>query len=125
MIYAILSNNTVVQKLIREPKIVANQQIVYGILPNGTLVRKYRNGTLIRDDTSIEITNIDPKSLINSSNGTYKPQNNMRWHKSTTTLNLPKTTTEMTTRTKMVFYLSNILYFYLSSYLLAPSNHLL
>lgn len=119
VVYAVLSNNTVVRKIIREPKIVADQQIVYGILPNGTLVRKYRNGTLIRDDMSIEITNIDPKSLINAKNDTFKPQNNMRWLKSTTTttnIYLPQTTTEMTTRTKMVFYLSNIIKIILSTY---------
>lgn len=105
VVYAVLANNTVVRKIIKEPKIVADQHIVYGILPNGTLVRKFRNGTVIRDDTSIEITNVDPKSLINAKNDAYKPPiNSMRWLKSTTTKNyLPKTTTE---QTKTVFYLS-------------------
>jgi hypothetical protein len=64
VVYGILPNNTVVRRIIEQEPNIENVLIVYGLLPNGTVVRRYPNGTVVPDRRErIEITNIDPKCL--------------------------------------------------------------
>lgn len=75
VIYGILPNNTVVRKL-PESTSTEDPHVVIGILANNTVVRKYPNGSIIaepkRDSRSFEITNIDPKNLFNPNSDLYK-----------------------------------------------------
>lgn len=97
VIYGILSNNTVIRKYIQHPLTTENPYVIFGILPNKTRVRKYPNGTVVSDDpiTRIEITNIDPTSLTNPNSEFYqKRQQNINQHKtSVPTTNMPITET--------------------------------
>lgn len=104
VVYAILSNNTVIRKTIQERLTTENPYVIYGIFPNNSVVRKFRNGTLVPDDitTHIEITNIDPKSLINANSEFHKQSSETVLEHSAiiSTTNLP-----ITDQTKTVFYL--------------------
>lgn len=104
VVYAILPNNTVIRKIILERLTTENPYVIYGIFPNKSVVRKFRNGTLIPDDTEIriEITNIDPKSLINPNSEFHKksPETTLQNFALPTTTNLL-----LTDQTKTVFYL--------------------
>lgn len=83
-IYGILPNNSVVRKYPedfydeRDESIDSNPDIVYGILSNNTVLRKYPNGTIEidmkRSSRKFEVTNIDPKSLLNPNSDFYLPQ---------------------------------------------------
>ena len=104
VVYAILPNNTVIRKTIQERLTTENPYVIYGIFPNNSVVRKFRNGTLVPDDitTHIEITNIDPKSLINANSEFHKQSSETVLEHSAiiSTTNLP-----ITDQTKTVFYL--------------------
>lgn len=53
VVYGILPNNTVVEKRLKydnTPSTTENGLIVYGIYPNNTVVRKYPNGTIVLDE---------------------------------------------------------------------------
>lgn len=73
VVYGILPNNTVVKKIIDE-NTTENPLIIYGILPNNTVVRKYPNGTIVSGDhnNKLEITDIDPKSLTDPNSDFYQ-----------------------------------------------------
>lgn len=89
-VYGILSNNTVVRRLPEDiydddvnnaenpNRNLSNEQIVYAILGNNTVLRKYPNGTTEidrkRSNRTFEITDIDPKSLLNPNSDFYKQQ---------------------------------------------------
>jgi hypothetical protein len=74
VVYGILPNNTVVKKFIEQELTTENSRVVYGILPNKTVVRKYPNGTIVADRPKIriELTNLDPKSLMDPNSDIYK-----------------------------------------------------
>ena len=73
VVYGILPNNTVIKRIIEQEPDIDNVLIVYGVFPNGTLVRRYPNGTTVPDRRErIEITNIDPKSLEDPNSDIYK-----------------------------------------------------
>jgi hypothetical protein len=86
-----------VRKTIQLHTTTEDPYVVYGILPNNTVIKKYRNGTIVRDESKsrVEVVDVDPKSLTNP---------NSEFHQSTTlaisTDNLP-----ITEQTKTVFYL--------------------
>lgn len=80
--YAILPNNTVIRKILRD-----DLHLNYGILPNGTVIKKDYDGNVMRVDDDTEITNIDPINLTKSQ---IKATNYLT----------------ITEQTKMVFYLS-------------------
>lgn len=74
-IYGILPNNSVIRKYPEDfydesddDSYETNSAIVYGILSNNTVLRKYPNGTIEvdkkRSGRKFEITDIDPKSLL-------------------------------------------------------------
>lgn len=79
VVFGILPNNTVVKKYIEQDDKVTteNSLVIYGILPNRTVVRKYPNGTIVPDRprTRIEVTNIDPKSLTDPNSDFYREEN--------------------------------------------------
>lgn len=104
IVYAILPNNTVIRKIIQERLTTENPYVIYGIFPNKSVIRKFRNGTLVPDDstTRIEITNIDPRSLINPTSEFHRESSETSLKNSalSATTNLP-----ITDQTKTVFYL--------------------
>lgn len=73
VVYGILPNNTVVKKIIDE-NTTENPLIIYGIFQNNTVVRKYPNGTIVSADhnNNLEITDIDPKSLTDPDSDFYQ-----------------------------------------------------
>lgn len=78
VIYGILPNNTVVRKYPEHPMSTESPLVVYGILSNGTVVRKYPNGTIVADNKrnsrTYEITDIDPRSLFNPHSDLYRAE---------------------------------------------------
>ncbi|XP_055532927.1 mucin-2-like isoform X7 [Wyeomyia smithii] len=53
VVYGILPNNTVIRRIIgaenESPSTTENPRVVFGIYPNGTVVRRYPNGTIVPD----------------------------------------------------------------------------
>lgn len=72
VIYGILPNNTVVKKY-PEPDHDDQGIVVYGILSNSTIVRKYSNGTVVPDarHSRVLITDIEPEALFNPNSHVY------------------------------------------------------
>lgn len=93
VVYGILPNNTVIRKVIIVETTTEGQDYIYGIYPNRTVVRKYRNGTIVPDQpvARIEITNIDPSSLTDPNSAIYRED--------------AESTTQTTSVNQMVFYL--------------------
>ena len=93
IVYGILPNNTVVRKIIILETTTEGQNYIYGIYPNKTVVRKYRNGTIVPDQpvARIELTNIDPRHLTDPNSAIYREN--------------AESTTQTTSVNQMVFYL--------------------
>lgn len=75
VIYGVLPNNTVVKKY-PEPEHEEDNQgiVIYGILPNNTMVRKFLNGTIVAAPrrSRVLITDIEPRALFNPRSEVYR-----------------------------------------------------
>lgn len=58
VIYSILPNNTIEKKILRQHK--GHEDIIHTNLKNGTVMKKFRNGTQVPDDVYIEMTPLNP-----------------------------------------------------------------
>lgn len=58
VIYSILPNNTIEKKILRQHK--GHEDIIHTHLKNGTIMKKFRNGTKVPDDVYIEMTPLNP-----------------------------------------------------------------
>lgn len=78
IIYGILPNNTVVRKFPEHPMSTESPLVIYGILSNNTVLRKYPNGTIVADEKrnsrTYEVTDIDPRSLFNPNSELYRAE---------------------------------------------------
>lgn len=61
VIYTVLPNNTIEKKILRQHK--GHEDITHTRFSNGTVVRKFLDGTHVPDDVYIEMTSLNPEQL--------------------------------------------------------------